>query len=301
MDSGEPSKSEIQTKLLSFDPRSPSTEFTRTPIVVETRLPVKIHNKNLDNARKELITVTPRVSKIVPPKLLDSSPISPKSNSKRRSLIGLLETNIDYTETDLDQVTQDKKQASVNKSAEIDPRSPTVEFIRTPLQIAKKISELDLNDTKDDIASNYDESLQDFDEPEPDTNLPDVILVNSQPEVQETETNVKEFDSKLTNLIYEDEETVVTVPRAVKLVEGSRTPLGTRDSNKEPRKSISKLRVSDKPTKEKYAVSKIPVFKEKRLKGRNLQCENTPPRKSMEPMSVGRKKSQWDTDNTLII
>lgn len=282
MASDEAKEPEIQTEILGIDPRSPTTEFTRTPIVVETKVPVKIRNKNLDNARKELLTITPHVSKVVPPKLLESSPISTKSSSKRKSLVGLLETNIDYTETDLDKVAQEKRQ------------SDTV--VDEP--ILQKVAELDINDSKDDVSATSDD---DFYEPEPETVLPDLILVNKQATAQETETTVKEFDSKLTNLIYEDDETVVTIPKALKSVQRVRTPLGTRDSNKESRKAVSKLKVSDKPLKEQYAVSKIPVFKEKRLKGRNQQCENTPPRNSLDPVSLRSRKTQWDSDNTLII
>lgn len=295
----EPEEIQVQTKVLPIDPRSPTTEFKRTPIIVETKLPIKIHNKNLDNARNELNAVTPRASKGIPPKLLESSPITSKTSSKRKSLVGLLETNIDYTETDLDQVRQEKSQTEIFQSKDVDPQP---DFVCIPEQIIKEINELDLSGAKDESVSNSDESVQELDVPELENVLPDLILANKQPECYETERNVKEFDNKLTNLIYEDEETVVTIPKLVKAKEGERTPLGTRDCNKESRKSVSKLRVSDKPLKQKYGVSKIPVFKEKRLKNGNVQCENTPPRRnSSEQVTIKTRKSQWDSDNTLII
>lgn len=106
--------------------------------------------------------------------------------------------------------------------------------------------------------------------------------------------DVKELDKKLTHLIYQDEEDLVVCPRIVKVKDQSRTPLGLRNGNgHDNKKSTQKLKVSDKPRKAEYAVSKIPVFKEKKIK---VQCENTPPR-GLKP-----KKSQWDAkDDTLVI
>ncbi|KAJ8978173.1 hypothetical protein NQ317_009661 [Molorchus minor] len=111
--------------------------------------------------------------------------------------------------------------------------------------------------------------------------------------------DVNELDKKLTNLIYEDEDMIVC-PRIVRLKdENNRSPLKSYNMcESDKRKSVQKLKVSDKPRKSEYAVSRIPVFKEKRNKG---QCENTPPR-NMEKRKVKSKKPQWDnTDNTLMI
>lgn len=269
------------------DPRSPTTEFERTPIVVA--LPGKLHNKNLDNARKQLVAVTP-AGKVLQrrhsPKLLESSPAKQtRDASKRRSLVGVLETNLDFKETDLDEVIQKKlgcaslddfnKSIGVYEEVDADPRSPTVDFTRTPLQILKKVGEIELNDEE---ASNSDE----------EKTVPKDEL-----------TVVKNFDKKLTNLIYEDEE-VDLVQKPMKPKDnGCRTPLGVRNCNEQaPGKVVSKLRVSDRPLKP-HALSKIPVFKEKRGKGA-LQCENTPPRSKLDSTNKS-KKSHWDADRTLVI
>lgn len=107
--------------------------------------------------------------------------------------------------------------------------------------------------------------------------------------VRSLSAEVLEFQKKLTNLIYEDEDPIVW-PRAVKPQNQSRTPLGVRNGNA----AVQKLKVSDKPRK---TTSRIPVFKEKRVK---IQCENTPP-KSMRALKQPQKQV-WDPkDETLFI
>lgn len=157
--------------LLGIDPRSPTTDFKRTPIVInasENELPKAIFNKNLEKViQSELRTPKLRndrvASNVRQPKLLDSSPIQPKPETyKRKSFVGLLETNIDFTETDIDVVFQEKCKGSLDsfkvitkidvvQNQNVDPRSPTTDFLRTPIQIIKKIGEIDLN--KDDYNS----------------------------------------------------------------------------------------------------------------------------------------------------
>lgn len=280
-------KQKEETGLID-DPRSPTTEFERTPIVVACKtsgVPEKLHNKNLDNARKQLITLTPGgriLQQKNTPKML-KTPV--KSENKRKSLVGMLETNLDYTETDLDEVIQKKLQCvsleDLNKSVDVcekidvDPRSPTIDFVRTPLQVLKKVGEIEVNET------------QECDYESDDGKFP-----------KEDLTVVKNFDRKLTNLIYEDKAADL-IQKPVKTKENNcRTPLGVRNVNNQPNKSSSKLRVSDKPLKQ-HVVSKIPVFKEKRVKGAQ-QCENTPPStNSTNPNKT--RKSHWDAERTLII
>ncbi|CAH0557979.1 unnamed protein product [Brassicogethes aeneus] len=388
---------------LGMDPRSPAVEFTRTPIVVKATdedLLRKVQRRNLLNPSKN----------VVAPRLLESSPITTKPEAnKRKSLVGILETNVDFMETDLDFVMQQKKKdvlhrVDIVKNDNMDPRSPTAEFMRTPLQIARKIGEIELNDEEikesieekraeeqfleklDDIINENKEkdvvdegnleedfnehiieklerSLEDqqflekldeiTDEKEEvnvklDTNneeiveeteaeitpslveeikkiqeeieqeypLPESIktiensLKTKIPELQITPIanvtqNVREFDKKLTHLIYEDKDLVV-LPRVVKLRENNRTPLGNRNSTGEIR-NVPKLKVSDKPRKSdghnkksEYAVSKIPVFKEKGKK-MQVQCENTPPMNMDLKPRVNKRKSHWDNDNTMVI
>lgn len=280
-------------ETLVEDPRSPTTDFARTPIVVTQKPPSKLHNKNLDNARKQLVALTP-AGKVLQqnhtPKLLESSPLKPKTDTttiKRKSLIGVLETNLDFKETDLDEVIQKKlecvsldefnKSIGVYEEIDSDPRSPTADLPRTPLQTLKKVGEIDLiTEETEDVPK--DDEL----------------------------TVVKNFDKKLTNLIYEDQEADLVQKPAKTKENGCRTPLGVRNCNEQqllpPTKVVSKLRVSDRPLKT-HVISKIPVFKEKRGKsGALLQCENTPPRKMQQESTNSKgKKSQWDSDRTLVI
>lgn len=109
---------------------------------------------------------------------------------------------------------------------------------------------------------------------------------------------VTDFDKKLTNLIYEDELCEMISPNALRLKEISRKPLSTRNRNENVNKSVGKLKVSDKPRKSEYAVSRIPVYRDK-LKTKRVNCENTPPRS--QSGRNDQNKSRWDGDNTLII
>lgn len=156
---------------MGADPRSPTNDFIRTPIVInvgENEMPTKIKNKNLEKVlRSEICTPkNSEKSNIIPPKFLGSSPIKQRSDAyKRKSFVGLLETNIDFTETDLDAVIQNKTKTKeipvqnriyVVENENVDPRSPTSDFIRTPIQIVKKIGEIEVNDPETDSIFEYD-------------------------------------------------------------------------------------------------------------------------------------------------
>ncbi|RZC39689.1 cell division cycle-associated protein 3 [Asbolus verrucosus] len=262
----------VENVVLGIDPRSPTVEFNRTPIIVSVASkenPPKLQNKNLDNVRKSLIQTTPLTRKspnIVPPKLLDSSPISaiPITN-KRKSLVGLLETNIDYTETDLD---------SVYKAKEAE-------------QLKYEMDALHIEEAQNLVEEEKKECMDDNDKTAEDK----TINVTAQ---------VKDFDKKLTNLIYQDEseDDDKLNLKFTKIRENNRTPLGIRNSNEEPKKAVARLRVSDKPRKTE--ISKIPVFKDNHGRKIGIQCENTPPRQ-MEEKRIKPKVPHWDGDKTLII
>lgn len=131
--------------------------------------PRKLHNKLLDNARRNIANSpsfptkssdSPKSTSLSPPKLLSSIPTFKKCDEKRKSFVGLLETNIDFTETNLDEFVRNK---SLDKSLTIsindlsscdivenkncDPRSPSKAFLRTPILITQKIGEVDFNTT----------------------------------------------------------------------------------------------------------------------------------------------------------
>ncbi|KAJ8920929.1 hypothetical protein NQ315_015722 [Exocentrus adspersus] len=400
----EQTPAKAETILLGIDPRSPTTEFNRTPIIVsasEVDASAKLCNKTLDRVKRSVIT-TPKAyekrayEKVVTnpkPKLLESSPIREKTNiNKRKSFVGLLETNIDFTETDLDAVIREKSKVelqggtssdpeqifNVVQLENIDPRSPTTDFLRTPIQIIKKISDLNLdkenyedenklevaelqdhtiiekcvkeiceivhsnpeietmvkqtlfqsNDLLDEDASSlcqdhFNNKTEDDDDedgmvaagvevksapitpPAIDASAIPMILkeVKSAPTSPSLSlrSGVKELDKKLTSLIYQDED-IVICPRKVKLKDyDSRSPLRSLNViDTEKKKSAQKTKVGDKARKSDYAVSKIPVYREKSRRT-EVQCENTPPR-NMERRKAKVRKSQWDNaDATLII
>ncbi|KAF5284148.1 hypothetical protein FQR65_LT00148 [Abscondita terminalis] len=201
------------------DPRSPNTEYSRTPIQVP------IHNKHLDTARQTAGCT---------PKLLQSSTKIVKQENKRNSFVGLLETNIDFVETDLDNVAstvEDQEIKSLNE------------------ELFEDIEELELSVDK----------------------------------------CVEELDKKLTDLIYENAEINIKT-NVIKARGDNRTPLGDRHVNQ----NVPVLKVHDKPTRLPKNISKIPVFKEKKIKGHFIQCENTPPR-------AVNNRSHWSTEDSLII
>ncbi|CAH1183753.1 unnamed protein product [Phaedon cochleariae] len=380
--------------LLEIDPRSPTTDFTRTPIILnvnEKSLPRLLHNKNLDKVRLAEInmplsssnnesTVTKTEDSLMLPQtkspiLLESSPIKYKTDPyrlayRRKSFVGLLETNIDFTETDLDVVMQTKctmiQEGDNSSPFENEPNDENLDALRVmkadheelsnELAVISSASASQIETNKetlnDDIVPDKidceqrdlqnlsldDESfepkkivncmnIQSSQEKELNVDTasrdktedlivqianesksapmspPSPILVTkesksapvSPPTVNITAT-IKELDQKLTNLIYEDD--IIVCPRIVKLKEPiERSPLKNRNGS-EPLRS-QKLKVSDKPRKSDYVVSKIPIFKEKGRK--EIQCENTPPR--MLEMKKGKlKKCNWDnTDTTLYL
>ncbi|XP_066155366.1 uncharacterized protein [Euwallacea fornicatus] len=109
--------------------------------------------------------------------------------------------------------------------------------------------------------------------------------------------DVNELDKKLTNLIYEDEDPIVC-PRAIKSIDQCRTPLGLRNGEEVKKNNIHKLKVSDKPRRQVKMGSKIPVFKDKKVK---VQCENIPPSRNIRNIESS-KKTHWDPkDETLFI
>ncbi|KAH1001768.1 hypothetical protein HUJ04_005738 [Dendroctonus ponderosae] len=336
--------------ILPVDPRSPSVEVQRTPIVVSAskneQFPEEIRNKNLEKVKiRDLLNSPVPASecfaKHVPPKLLSSCTVTPKlkvDSYKRKSLI-LLETNVDYTETDLDVVIREKclsvyskcesprspsnhsfsgavpepHDAIQNEAAPVEDRldvsvesnSELEEPVATTEEPASEPTSLDSLELEEEDPKLSPSSVEAQSSSPPLTELvsksapaspphivsltPKTPKAHSTSPVRSLSAEVLEFQKKLTNLIYEDEDPIVW-PRAVKPRNQIRAPLGVRNGNG----AVQKLKVSDKPRK---TMSRIPVFKEKRIK---VQCENTPP-KSMRSLKQPRKHA-WDPkDETLFI
>ncbi|KAL3281461.1 hypothetical protein HHI36_004670 [Cryptolaemus montrouzieri] len=409
------SESTISSLLHIIDPRSPTDQFHRTPIIIQndasSQLPPKLHNKILDNARRNMnytptssskVNKNSHIKSLISPKLLESSPISKRNNEKRKSFVGLLETNIDYTETNLDNFVKTKSFTSnlticinendsflgtIIKCENCDPRSPSTDFLRTPIQILKKIGEVELEDNIneevvisqeiDDEVSNTTSLLkivhlrnssverssieqeedhqerevlnQDLDvneiidgkvlnrinnlevqeefsstvsnNSEPPEVMADILKdlithietlenakydetksdlqINMKEPIIDLTADVQEFDRKLTQIIYEDTESVSlkhTPKIEIDTKSRNRTPMKDRNMIGEPKKN--KLKVSDKPRKSVTVDSKIPIFREKKIK---VQCENTPP----SNMDIKKKRKlcqpKWDSDKTLVI
>lgn len=344
-----------------IDPRSPSVEFTRTPIALtnaklikSVNQPVKLRNKNLDLVRQHftnfspmkphgtnIITVKNKLNKTEVkvnqgPILLAASPYTKKvvdnailDKEKRKSFLGLLETDLDFVETDLDSVihngrkdiVEDDKVIVEEDETDLDNEEQKIvavddETIEDPGLKEENTLEMSvkekLHHNKEAFVSPIKEALEKMSKI--DQEIKDVIAsvqTSLPPFEMEGDSLSTAFDKKVTNLIYEDQ----TVPKTLKsatnvanLGTGNRTPLGERNinHNTSSKKSTHKLKVHDQPlnlNKKDYAVSKIPVFKEK--KGNNKkalmqQCENTPPRQKLTDQQKPRN-TQWDGDNTLII
>lgn len=302
--------------LVEKDPRSPTTEFTRTPIMTtntnkHSKSETALQNKGTDNVRKILLcsnaykTLCQQNQKEnMMPRLLETSTKIVKQAEKRKSFVGLLETNLDFQETDLDNVMFTKQMDEMKlepplvpaipifKSIDADPRSPTTDFLRTPIQIVKKIGEIDIN--ADALSDN-----------ETTTEVPDIVqklddvndLQNATKENLLCNTEcVEKLTDKIVNvipdvLLHNAEDTQKVTPIS------TRTPLGQRDINSTTINKSNKLKVSDKPTKR---ISKIPVYKSKIIQGKLQPCENTPPRNS-NTNNKGRKKPEWDANKSIII
>ncbi|XP_017777711.1 PREDICTED: cell division cycle-associated protein 3-like [Nicrophorus vespilloides] len=292
-------------KMLLQDPRSPTYEYMRTPIVVSANsCENQAVTKNLEGVRKTLTLITPKkisdMSSHVPPKLLESSPVTAKPNdNKRKSMVGVLETNLDYVETNIDEVI-------TNKVALVDEE--TVESKESASDLKIKFFEQKTNEDNFEAASssNGDASLNNTDNKRVIVDDDGLIIKSSStveedeptpkideaaPKVQDkVQSSEQEFAKKIATLIYTDEDSVLVNRQSKKQKECNRNPLGIRNG-------VPKLKVSDKPRKNEFSTCKIPIYRNKL----STQCENTPP-KSMANVKAHRSKvAQWDSDNTLII
>uniref|UniRef100_A0A1Y1M9K2 Uncharacterized protein n=1 Tax=Photinus pyralis TaxID=7054 RepID=A0A1Y1M9K2_PHOPY len=268
---------------IDIDPRSPTADFHRTPLMIkgETKLPYGVHNKFLDKARRPPVTLTPLkqsaqvistisndVLEDTPPKLLETNTKLVKHiENKRHSFIGLLETNIDYVETDIDNVIIREKELN----SDVDP---------LPVEVESGTAITESNQSENSY-------LPDIPDEETCSNISDAS--EAIPDITKC---ITEIDRKLTNLIYEDKEVNIS-PKVSKPIEsGHRTPLSDRNANNQTKRTIPVLKVSDKPTKLQKG-SKIPILKGKDLKGAFGQCENTPPRL--------KNRSHWGKEDSLVI
>ncbi|CAG9768989.1 unnamed protein product [Ceutorhynchus assimilis] len=109
--------------ILGIDPRSPTLELQRTPIIVDNKPPLNIKDKNLERVKGCALLKSPLQT--VSPKLLESNPVTPKIKKdtyKRKSFV-LLETNVDFTETDFDTVIRAKYPGEDVETCEDDTRT----------------------------------------------------------------------------------------------------------------------------------------------------------------------------------
>ncbi|KAL1513376.1 hypothetical protein ABEB36_002795 [Hypothenemus hampei] len=356
--------------ILGIDPRSPTVEIQRTPIVVnacpDKCFPQTIRNKNLEKVKNIALPMTSTAILPNSPKLLSSNIVTPKMKTDvyKRKSVGLLETNIDYTETDIDDtirrlttakltITDSSNQEEINDPLPETPESACVKELdecvvintnnseclkviiedvlaeiinQIPIESIQSLPEEDLEAaSKCDVSQKLESSVicQEDDDscisseicilPEtltepPKIRSPPLLHSNisistptkskSQPVTPskiDLTADIRELDKKLTNLIYEDVDPIIC-PRAITVKDQNRTPLGPRNGDEHKKSTIQKLKVKDKPRKSDNAVSRIPVFKEKKIK---VQCENTPP----NGMRITKpKKPQWDPkDKTMVI
>lgn len=291
-----------------YDPRSPSLEIDRTPIV----LPInkcrhsqwgvpntssELLNKSSELLNKSVELESDKNSELLnksvelqselpntrsPPKLLESIPILPKTpDKKRHSLAGLLETNLDYHETDLDKVIQNQSPKPISTIEDDDTLSKTPDSNQLIEEVVTVAEFEDISTVNEETVPTVNHDTIDL--------IEEVEKIGLENEKEDMILPaVAEFDKKLSNLIYEDKITIKS-PKSPLNIDG-RMPLGVRDHNK----LLPKLRVSDKPR------SRIPVARPNRPRGRvsNVQCENTPPRHGAVN-KIG--KSRWGTEDSLII
>lgn len=187
-----------------LDPRSPAVEFIRTPIVAQEKKSSILRNKNFDNV---LFNDTPKQRK---PKLLDSTPI--KNLSKRKSFAGYLETNLDFVETNLDEVMIRKSLSNLCTKSEYTPVDSMVNRIDKDAddficQLAKDNEDgLMLNhginiEKAAAIQSILDDIIDDVFKIE-DIKIdiiPRIVAISPKPR-----KIIKNFDKKIKDLIYEE-------------------------------------------------------------------------------------------------
>ncbi|CAG4979124.1 unnamed protein product [Parnassius apollo] len=341
----------IKNHLQSYDPRSPTQEFERTPIVIPSQdkngtvdkkklrlqtedtcarpyLNNDVHDsfnisedgiklssdliiaKNLCDAFYD-ISLNETVREIEEP--LGSSTTSNNAIEEDLNIVNtekptkLLETNFDYTETEIfedsEEIIQDDecfeksdfefKKIPMFKILDDDPRSPTMGIERTPIVVAK---------TEEDASEGNVEEMSD-----------DTLIKALQ------STNVELYQTSDTTdgiLVYEDESVANDTPKKAKSVSinGSRTPLSCMKNKADTDHTRSKSASTYEATKEKPPakhlkhVSHIPRFKalSKRTKTsssvslKNISkssaisgdCENTPPHSH---------RDRWDKDSSIVL
>lgn len=290
-----------------FDPRSPTIEISRTPIIIKT--PV-VQIKNTDDIRRKLLkgNTIKKLTKSTEDLL-----------SAQRKQEGILETDLDYIETDIDLVYRHKTTKYIKNTHPLnvetgfvltlnDPRSPSCGINRTPIQVPKELTEDPRSPTVEfartpilklppveDCASKCESFNDMLDSLSLDEEKIEEIIV----EPLLTVVEVKPTQS----LIYEDVEVPQVVTPSRKVNKDGRTPLGVRNGG---RSKSANGRLLQNSNKNEFEVGKIPIYNKnlKKLKARKVdsreQCENTPPKNVMKRRTGSAH--QWDaTDNTLII
>lgn len=278
----------MSLNVLDSDPRSPSTEITRTPIFVSSKISKSetlLHDKSKENVRKLAMCTNAykmmtqdNCRKDNTPKLIETSTKIVKQTEKRKSFVGLLETNLDFYETDIDKAMEKLQTNEERDEYKTDPKSPTTDFLKTPTQTDKNIDEVDINDEI----------------------LPDIA-------VECTPCKVIEPVDLLQNILVEEGTNELSIADTVEDVHNempetkllnnevsTRKPLAECNANLTAKNS--KLKVNDRPTKRK---SRIPVYKNKVIQGKLQTCENTPPQKVLS--AKDRPKPEWDANNKSII
>lgn len=350
----------IKNHLQSYDPRSPTQDFDRTPIIIATKIDEVANDKKLMRLQNENNCGSPcfqeennisdldnsvestRSPDLVVPKNLcegffdlslndtikeTEEPLgsSTASNDAIEKNISpnvenptkLLETNFDYVESDSDRFEDSEE--NVMKSKELDesinitkgmaqfkilnddPRSPSVGIDRTPLVVAKKISD----SGEDNVEEMSDDTLI-------------KVLQNTNAELRQNVVNTQDKNPEGL-LIYEDESTMNNdTPKKSKSTSnnGCRTPLScmknkaeaghtrsmsanmlydpkTQKIGQNKRTShIPRLKSLSKPPKLVNTGSTVSLKNISRASAISGDCENTPPHSH---------RDRWDKDNSIVL
>lgn len=321
----------IKSHLQSYDPRSPSQDFERTPIVISTNKQEKkllrqlnehCASPNLLNDIEENCDSCTEANEspelIIPKNLCDgfddislnesmkeaSGPLgsSTASNEAIEENISpngfiedkptiLLETNFEYVETDQFDESNEKPHLKLEKISSLDPRSPSIGIDRTPIVLAKSV------DIVEDMS---DDSLI-------------KVLQNSNAEFHQSMPQ----ETKKEHLIYEDETANINdTPKNSKTtcIGGSRTPLScmkNKDAGHIRSKSANTLYDPKKGSKIPKRVSHIPRLKSLTKPSNMLTNGSSVSLKNMsKPSSVGgdcentpphSHRDRWDKDCSIVL
>lgn len=314
----------VRNILNQFDPRSPALAFQRTPLSFIINNPALLaeYNKtarskqfNDSTASHELFDHDNSITNVEEHKndLQYQTPVPEKIEK-----IGLLETNLDFVETDIDEArkirrsmasSRVKNESLVENIDEKDPRSPSTEIDRTPivLPVSREIEEKEEKTVSDEL----EEQVKELEKVNREIHLRNKNIINKNKDsvliYEDSTETVVTPTIKLNSNIQNGEKTRTPLSCVMNTEKGlpksrSNTPLSTyekdsKSSAKSRSNTKSKIPVkiqnasSKKCEMRKTLLDKIPK-NEQTFNHRIMNSENSPP--------IARK-ARWDHDQTVVL